>query len=51
MDKKPGPGEINIDEKWLMEWFDWGWQHLLLHLSKRAAFDVWCASHERSLDG
>lgn len=46
----PGPGPITIDEKWLMEWFDWGWKLLLRHLAKHAAFDDWCDTHPRSID-
>ena len=44
---KPGPGEIKIDEKWLMEWFEDGFLELVAYLTKVASLDAWCDEHDR----
>jgi hypothetical protein len=48
----PGPGMFKISEKYLAEWFDWGYANLVAYLAVYAKFDAWLTEHpERSLDG
>jgi hypothetical protein len=33
---------IEIDERWLGEWFEFGFAEMNSYLAKHAAFDDWC---------
>ena len=35
-----------IDERWLGEWFEFGFSELSAYLRKRAQFDDWCRDRE-----
>ena len=35
-----------IDERWLCEWFEFGFAELSSYLAKHAAFDDFCHKHE-----
>ena len=39
---------VEIDERWLAEWFEFGFAELGSYLAKHAAFDDYC--HRRDLD-
>jgi len=41
------PAPIQIDEGFLVEWFDFGWAELLSYLAKHATFYRWCVEHHR----
>lgn len=51
MEEAAGHEPIIIDERWLTEWFEYGWANLNIFLARHANFDAWCVDHERSLDG
>lgn len=40
--------QVEIDERWLSEWFEFGFAELASYLSKHAAFDEYC--HRREID-
>jgi hypothetical protein len=45
---EPGQGQpIVIDERWLTEWFEYGWANLNAFLALHAAFGAWCLTHNR----
>jgi hypothetical protein len=33
---------VEIDERWLSEWFEFGFSELSMYLAKHAAFDDYC---------
>ena len=37
---------FEIDERWLGEWFEFGFAELTSYLRKHAAFDRFCDEHE-----
>jgi hypothetical protein len=37
---------VEIDERWLTEWFEFGFAELSSYLAKHAAFDDFCHKHE-----
>ena len=37
---------VEIDERWLSEWFEFGFSELSTYLAKHAAFDDYCHRHE-----
>jgi hypothetical protein len=37
---------VEIDERWLTEWFEFGFAELSSYLAKHAAFDAFCDKHE-----
>jgi hypothetical protein len=37
---------VEIDERWLTEWFEFGFAELSSYLAKHAAFDDFCDKHE-----
>jgi hypothetical protein len=37
---------VEIDERWLCEWFEFGFAELSSYLAKHAAFDDFCHKHE-----
>ncbi|HEY3766265.1 MAG TPA: hypothetical protein VGL44_13995 [Gaiellales bacterium] len=37
---------VEIDERWLTEWFEFGFAELSSYLAKYAAFDAFCDKHE-----
>ena len=37
---------VEIDERWLTEWFEFGFAELSSYLAKHAAFDDFCDQHE-----
>lgn len=37
---------VEIDERWLSEWFEFGFAELSSYLAKHAAFDDYCHRHE-----
>jgi hypothetical protein len=39
---------VEIDERWLAEWFEFGFSELGFYLAKHAAFDEYC--HRRKID-
>jgi hypothetical protein len=39
---------VEIDERWLAEWFEFGFAELGSYLAKHAAFDDYC--HRRDLE-
>ena len=43
-DQTPRPAEI--DERWLGEWFEFGFSELSAYLRKRAQFDDWCRDRD-----
>lgn len=48
MDTPGQNGELfDINEPWLMEWFEWGWKSLERFLGRQAAFAEWDAAHPR----
>jgi hypothetical protein len=42
-----GPRSAEISEPWLMEWFEWGYQHLCAFLANQAKFEEWCLEHHK----
>jgi hypothetical protein len=50
MGDSSGPGVdykyVEIDERWLTEWFEFGIAELSSYLAKHAAFDDFCDKHE-----
>ena len=40
--------QVEIDERWLSEWFEFGFAELANYLAKHAAFDDYC--HRRDVD-
>lgn len=41
----PDADAIKIDEKYLVEWVEFGWTELVSYLTKHARFDAWCLEH------
>ncbi|HEX2378545.1 MAG TPA: hypothetical protein VHI30_13360 [Gaiellales bacterium] len=37
---------VEIDERWLSEWFEFGFAELSSYLAKHAAFDDYCHNNE-----
>jgi hypothetical protein len=37
---------VEIDERWLSEWFEFGFAELSSYLAKHAAFDDYCHKNE-----
>jgi hypothetical protein len=37
---------VEIDERWLTEWFEFGFAEMSSYLAKHAAFDDFCDQHE-----
>jgi hypothetical protein len=37
---------VEIDERWLSEWFEFGFAELSSYLAKHAAFDDYCANND-----
>jgi hypothetical protein len=37
---------VEIDERWLSEWFEFGFSELGCYLAKHAAFDDYCHRHD-----
>jgi hypothetical protein len=37
---------VEIDERWLSEWFEFGFSELGSYLAKHAAFDDYCQRHD-----
>jgi hypothetical protein len=37
---------VEIDERWLTEWFEFGFAELSSYLAKHAAFEDFCHKHE-----
>jgi hypothetical protein len=37
---------VEIDERWLSEWFEFGFAELSSYLGKYAAFDDFCGNHD-----
>ncbi|MDX6495735.1 MAG: hypothetical protein QOE17_1721 [Gaiellales bacterium] len=37
---------VEIDERWLSEWFEFGFAELGSYLAKYAAFDDYCHRHD-----
>ena len=38
--------QVEIDERWLSEWFEFGLSELGFYLAKHAAFDDYCHRHQ-----
>ena len=39
-----------IDERYLLEWFEYGWEELNVSLGRHAAFDAYCERHKKEQD-
>lgn len=38
---------VVLDERWLAEWFKFGFKEMGIYLAKQAAFDAYCDTHPR----
>ena len=41
---------VEVDERYLMEWFEHGWKALNVSLGRHAAFDAYCERHKKEPD-
>lgn len=47
------PEHVEVDEKFLVEWIEFGMDAITSFLTKHAKFDAWCLEHrqEGEVDG